>query len=447
MQNANRRFHDTTVDKTKKSFFEFLGAPNLWFGELLYGIHEGYIQNGRSITEILVCENMEVRVSILKSYIPCHCKDGANEGELFMPNKVQILAAVDQFVEYTKDPENAKTDLYGRSIDFSFQVYGLGIFRVNFSHGNEGCSLSMRYLPFDVPSLELVGYPEMYRKFFSSIIQPVSITTPPVCSDDFYISVGGYKQAASFKNPVLDGLPLFVPKAGGGLVIHIGATSSGKTTAMGSEIAALANKTSGLILTYEDPVEFIHVSTLAPVQSFEIGRDLRANSDFTQSEVIQRHALRRNPSVIMFGELRTKEQMRLAVDLSNRGHWVFASMHGNDCFEGISVLAAIYKDEPYLLANALKCAISHRLSTTSDGKIFPLFEIYIPDTSGKKHLADGKPGEIKNLMNKKFKDNYCSFYDSLDHMISTNRVLFSEKEAIASSVLGIDLSQKEEEVK
>ncbi|MDD3597915.1 hypothetical protein, partial [Sulfuricurvum sp.] len=122
--------------------------------------------------------------------------------------------------------------------------------------------------------------------------------------------------------------------------------------------------------------------------------------------------------------------------------------HGNDVYEGISVLAAIYKDEPYLLANALKGAIAHRLTTSMiTGQIVPLFEIYIPDTVGKKHLHDGKPASIRDQMNKSNPTVYSSFNASLEHMIEMGRVNFAEKESIRLSVIGMTENEREEQQK
>jgi Tfp pilus assembly pilus retraction ATPase PilT len=116
-------------------------------------------------------------------------------------------------------------------------------------------------------------------------------------------------------------------------------------------------------------------------------------------------------------------------------------------YEGISVLAAIYKDEPYLLANALKAAIAHRLTTSMvTGQIVPLFEIYIPDRVGKQHLHDGKPAAIRAQMTKNNPTIYCSFNASLEHMVELKRVDFSEKESIRLAVIGMTDNEREEQI-
>lgn len=430
----NRLFKEKSIEATRSVFMEFLNKNEAWFGALIYGIKAGWIDNGCNITEILLREGRPVAVAVLKAYIPCYCKDGENE---FKPTKNQIMGVVDRFVgNVDGEEERGRKKFYGESIDFSFQVFGLGIFRVNFSHSNEGVTLSIRCLPYDVPELEAVGYPAVYRKYLETIIEKVNLKSPPVMQESFYLQLGEGESPALINEPTMGTLKVAVPRSGGGLILHIGPTGSGKTTAMAAEVNHVAMNTTGLILTYEDPPEYAFIATDAPVSSFELGRDIKESEDFTMAEMVQRHSLRKNPAVIMFGEMRTIEQMRMVVDMANRGHWVFTSMHGNSVSESIGTLASIFKDEPYVLANSLKAAVAHRLATNMKGEIVPLFEIFIPDKVRLEALAKGDITEIKRVFKEKLGDQSVSFENSIENLISTGKISLSEADQIRKTALG-----------
>lgn len=446
MKKNNRRFKEPTAEKTKSAFFAFLGEGNEWFGELLYGIRHGYLRNSCAITEILIREGMRIRVSTLKSYVMCQVrsKNEAGETGLFFPTSEQMLGVVDKFVEFSSRKTNNEP-LSGESIDFAFQVYGLGVFRVNFSQGNEGASMSARYLPYDIPTLESVGYPKMYTDFIKDIIQKSASRTPPVVGDDFWISVNKAETAPMFEQPKIELLQINVPRAGGGLVVHFGPTSSGKTTCMAAEIGHISENSSGLILTYENPIEFVYNSTESPVESFELGRDIKENEDYTLTEMVQRHALRKNPSVIMFGEMRNPAEMRMVVDFANRGHWVFASMHANSVLEGIGTLAALFKDEPYVLGNALKAAVAHRLAATPSGAIVPLYEIFIPDGIRSAKLSGGDLDEIKRAFSERIGKQTFTFDESLELLIEKEIIKPSDKTIIRLNAVGNQKTDAEQE--
>lgn len=432
-----RLFREGNAKETQAAFFRFLGENNLWFGKLLYGIKEGWTQNNCDVTEIRIAEMKPVSVAILKAFIPCPVKEGNEE---FQPTKYQIEAIVERFTDKKTKVGNSDA-LVGESIDFAFQVFGLGIYRVNFSYSSNGSELSIRYLPYNIRSLDRVGYPKEYVKYLERMVEKVTIKSPPVVSDEFFIQVGSGQDPIFGEEkvkPKLSPTETFVPKSGGGLILHIGPTGSGKTTAMASEIEYLANKTASLILTYEDPIEYPFIGTLSPVSSFELGRDIKQNADFTLPEVVRRHALRKNPAVIMFGEMRTAQQMRMVVDMANSGHWVLASMHGQYVFEGIGVLAALFKDEPHMLANSIKGAIAHRLVTNSEGKVLPLFEIFIPDPVRVDALSKGDINEIKRVFKEDLGAQSISFKKSLELLRDTQQIKDYEMEGIEKMAFGND---------
>lgn len=430
---TTRFFKGKNAEDSKDLFMQFLTDKEAWYGNLLYGIKEGWIKNGCNITEILIREQLPISVAVLKGYIPCNVRNGS---EIFQPTKHHILGVVKRFTEKETSISGNSDALLGESLDFSFQVFGLGIFRTNFSYSSEGCTLSIRYLPFEVPKLETVGYPKMYRDFLSGMIEAVNIKSPPITGDAFYIQVGEGDNPSLTKTPDMGSIPTQVPRSGGGLILHIGPTGSGKTTAMAAEVSYIAEQTAGLILTYEDPIEYSYIGTLSLVSSFELGRDIKQNDDFTLAEMVRRHSLRKNPAVIMFGEMRTADQMRMVVDMANSGHWVLASMHGQSVLEALGVLMSIFKDEPYILANSLKTAVAHRLATNMKGEIVPVFEIFIPDETRIAAIAKGDINEVKRVFKEGLGGQSITFEQSIENLVSTDRIDMTEKERIRDMTIG-----------
>lgn len=424
-------FKGRNAEDTKKIFIESLTGKNEWYGKLLYGIREGWIKNGCNITEILIQEMQPISIAVLKAYLPCPVR---MENEEFLPTKSQILGVVESFTEVTLG--NNGEALVGNSIDFAFQVFGLGIFRNNFSFSNNGCTLSIRYLPYEVPKLEDVGYPDIYRSYLKNMIERVALKAPAPVSNTYYIQVGEGDNPIETKKPDMTTINTQVPRSGGGLILHIGPTGSGKTTAMAAEVGHIADQTAALILTYEDPIEFSFVGTTSPVSSFELGRDIKESDGFTLAEMVRRHSLRKNPAVIMFGEMRTAEQMRMVVGMANSGHWVLASMHGQSVLEAVSVLASIFKDEPYVLANSLKAAVAHRLATNQQGSVIPLFEIFIPDEMRTTALAKGDLNEIKRTFKEGLGNQSVTFEQSIEYLVQNNKIQSHERDRIRKMAIG-----------
>ncbi len=146
-----------------------------------------------------------------------------------------------------------------------------------------------------------------------------------------------------------------------GLVLVTGTTGSGKSTTLAAMIDHL-NRTRRLrIVTVEDPIEFVHTSQKSLVAQREIGRD---TPSFAES---LKRALRQDPDVILVGELRDAETMRIALQAADTGHLVFSTIHTtNASFTMQRIIAMFTPDERELLrtelATNLTAIISQRLA-------------------------------------------------------------------------------------
>ena len=160
--------------------------------------------------------------------------------------------------------------------DFSFEVPGIARFRVNAFNQNRGAGAVFRTIPSTILSLEDLGMPDVLKEF------------------------------------------AMMPR---GLVLVTGPTGSGKSTTLAGMIDFINEKRFDHILTIEDPIEFLHESKKCLVNQREVNRD---TNSFTMA---LRSALREDPDIIMVGEMRDLETIRLALTAAETGHLVFGTLH------------------------------------------------------------------------------------------------------------------------
>lgn len=146
-----------------------------------------------------------------------------------------------------------------------------------------------------------------------------------------------------------------------GLVLVTGTTGSGKSTTLAAMIDHLNRTKRARIVTIEDPIEFVHESNKSLIAQREIGRD---TPSFAES---LRRALRQDPDVILVGELRDAETMRIALQAADTGHLVFSTIHTTNCSFTMQRIEAMFPaDERELLhtqmAMNLSAVISQRLA-------------------------------------------------------------------------------------
>ncbi len=161
-------------------------------------------------------------------------------------------------------------------VDFSFEIPSLARFRVNAFNQNRGAGAVFRTIPSEVLTLEDLACPPLFREV---IQQPQ------------------------------------------GLILVTGPTGSGKSTTLAAMIDYINKNEYGHILTVEDPIEFVHTSQKCLINQREVHRDTHGFNEALRS------ALREDPDIILVGELRDLETIRLALTAAETGHLVFGTLH------------------------------------------------------------------------------------------------------------------------
>ena len=232
--------------------------------------------------------------------------------------------------------------------DFSYVAPGLGRFRVNVFKQQRGDGAVFRSIAGTVPSLESLGLGEVFRQLCN---------TPQ------------------------------------GLVLVTGATGSGKTTTLAAMIDHLNSTRQQHILTIEDPIEFIHASRQCLINQREVHRDTHSFAAALRS------ALREDPDVIMLGEMRDLETIRLALTAAETGHLVLATLHTPSAAKTIDRVVDVFAGEEKamvraMLSESLQAVISQTLVRKPGGGRVAAHEIMLGTPAIRNLIRENKVSQM-----------------------------------------------------
>ena len=238
-------------------------------------------------------------------------------------------------------------------LDFAYAFGEKARFRANYFHKATGLAAVFRTIPTRIRTLNELGCPDIVRK---------------------------------------------LSERRSGLVLVTGPTGSGKSTTLAAMLRHINEQRPCHILTVEDPVEFVHEPIKAQITHREIGPD----ADSFPSAI--RSAGREDPDVILIGELRGNETMKLALQLASFGVLVFATVHTNSAPATVDRFINVFSadEQPQvrgMLAESLAGIVAQQLVKTSDGKgRVAALEILVGTPGVASMIREGKTFQIPSVM-------------------------------------------------
>ncbi len=232
--------------------------------------------------------------------------------------------------------------------DFSFEIPGLARFRVNAYNQNRGAAAVFRTIPTKVLSLEELGC----NPVFKELVQ--------------------------------------VPR---GLILVTGPTGSGKSTTLAALMDYLNDNLYAHLLTVEDPIEFVHTSKKCLINQREVHRDTLGFSEALRS------ALREDPDIILVGELRDLETIRLALTAAETGHLVFGTLHTSSAAKTIDRIIDVFPSGEKsmvrsMLSESLRAVIAQALLKRVGGGRTAAWEIMVGTPAIRNLIREDKVAQM-----------------------------------------------------
>jgi twitching motility protein PilT len=261
----------------------------------------------------------------------------------------------------------------GEAVDLAFRLAGLGRFRMNLHRERGRAAAAIRALPLRIPRL-------LDLRFTHDI-------------------------------GVLTTLPR-------GLVLVGGPTGAGKTTTLAALIAAINEREARHIITVEDPIEYEHAHGRSIVEQVEIGIDA---PDFPSA---LRAAVRQAPDVIVVGEMRDPETMRIALQAAETGHLVFATVHTTDVAAAVSRITDGFPTERQNavrqeLAMALAAILTQTLVPARGGGMVPVAELLMVSYGARQHVRKNALQHLNQEIAITRKAGSFSFEESLARCVQS----------------------------
>ncbi|CNI08540.1 type IV pilus twitching motility protein PilT [Yersinia pekkanenii] len=182
-----------------------------------------------------------------------------------------------------------------------------------------------------------------------------------------------------------------------GLILVTGATGSGKSTTLSAMIRAINQQQARHIITLEDPIEFIHNSQSCLIQQRELGSHTPSFNSALSG------ALRQDPDIILLGELRDLDTIRLALTAAETGHLVLATLHTRTATQAIDRLVDVFPAAEKTaiqsqLAASLRAVIAQKLCHKTGGGRIAVFEVLTQTTASSHLIREGKTYQLPSVI-------------------------------------------------
>lgn len=270
-------------------------------------------------------------------------------------------------------------------VDFSFEIADLARFRVNAFNQSRGAAAVFRNIPSKILSMD-------------------DLKLPPV-----FVEMANY------------------PK---GLVLVTGPTGSGKSTTLAAIIDFINSNRYDHLLTVEDPIEFIHTSKKCLVNQREVHRDTLSFNAALRS------ALREDPDVILVGELRDLETIRLAMTAAETGHLVFGTLHTNSATKTINRIIDVFPGDEKamvrsMLSESLQAVIAQTLLKRTGGGRVAALEIMICTSAIRNLIREDKVAQMYSSIQTGQAKGMLTLDQHLMYLVSENLIERHTARAVA----------------
>jgi twitching motility protein PilT len=298
-------------------------------------------------------------------------------GQLSPRGDVLVAEALERMIRPLIPPRLAAIFAREGSCDFAVEDAERGRFRVNVSRQYTGLKVCLRLVPRELPTLRALGLPNELAR------------------------------ATSHRQ---------------GLIVFTGPTGHGKTTTLTAVVNQLNETTTHHIITVEDPVEHIHPKKKALISQREVGTHTPTFASALRA------ALREDPDVIVVGELRDVETVRMALAASETGHLVLGTMNTPSAAKTIERLIDLFPpaDQPQVrltLASGLRLIVGQRLVPNHDrSRVHAAIELLPGSTPLSGIIRDSKTFQIPSLQQRGKPFGIIRLDDSLADLVTTGRV-------------------------
>ncbi len=274
-------------------------------------------------------------------------------------------------------------------LDFAYEIEGLARFRGNIYVQRGFVGGAFRVIPYEIKSIETLNLPDICKRFAER------------------------------------------PR---GLVLVTGPAGSGKSTTQAAMIDYINRNYPLHIITIEDPVEFVHTDMQALINQRELDTDTMSFPNALRA------ALREDPDVILVGEMRDLETIKLAITAAETGHLVFGTLHTTDAIQTVDRVIDVFPSHQQqqvrmqMSANLLG-VISQNLVKRVDGQgRIAVFEVLVAIPAVRNLVREGKTHQIGSIIQVGQRHGMISLDQSLANLVLSNVISFEDAMARASNI-------------
>jgi len=310
------------------------------------------------------------------------------DGALVPQEDLPRLTAEDvkTIFEGTTTPEQKSKFLGDLELDFAYSIPGLARFRVNVLQQRGTMSLAFRLVPFQIPSIDELGLPQICKEL---IVKPR------------------------------------------GLMLITGPTGSGKSTTLAAMINHLNENDRRNVIIIEDPIEYLHRNKKCLIAQRDLGDDTKS---FATALI---HALRHDPDVIVIGEMRDLDTISTAIMAAETGHLVLGTLHTTDAVQSVDRIIDVFPHDQQRqirlqLSQVMEAVLSQVLLSCIGGGRIAAFEVMIANSVVRTLIREERVLELPRNMELSTKEEGMQTLDqALADLVRSGKV--SQEEAMLKS--------------